>query len=228
MRLRLGHRKGSWKIQEQMYNRNQYFQENYPLFILRTQIPPLIDLPYTLPLSLHIPCPPLHWQQNRGPEIFTHITETKIKEAGVWTQHLLPNRFHNISSLRIFNQSNAWHIYKVRRLPLSCDLRPTEVTPFYLLWEQVAFKSFLVGLEMCWHVGYPGGKKVYYSSQKYLNVNMCFPIALRLKMINNLKKKKPPQNNEVRERTMRKGGRCLRSEKKSLETHHRHPQIAEG
>jgi len=65
-----------------MYNRNQYFQENYPLFILRTQTSPLIDLPYTLPLSLHIPCPPLHWQQNRGPEIFTHITETKIKEAG--------------------------------------------------------------------------------------------------------------------------------------------------
>ena len=84
-RLRLGHRKGSWKIQEQMYNRNQYFQENYPLFISRTRTPPLIDLPYTLPLSLHTLCPPLYWQQNRGPEIFTHVTETKIKEAGVWT-----------------------------------------------------------------------------------------------------------------------------------------------
>ena len=185
-RLRLGHRKGSWKIQEQMYNRNQYFQENYPLFISRTRTPPLIDLPYTLPLSLHTLCPPLYWQQNRGPEIFTHVTETKIKEAGVLTQQLLPNCFHNIiSSLRIFNQSNAWQIYKVHRLPLSCDLCPTEVTPFYLLWEQVAFKSFLVGLEMCWQVGYLGGKKVYYFSQKYLNVRMCFPVALRLKMINN-------------------------------------------
>lgn len=55
-RLRLGHRKGSWKIQEKMCNRNQYFQENYPRFISRTRTPPLIDLPYTLPLSIHTPC----------------------------------------------------------------------------------------------------------------------------------------------------------------------------
>ena len=32
---------------------------------------------------------------------------------------------------------------------------------------------------------------MFYFSQKYLHVNMCFPAALRLKMINNdLKKKK--------------------------------------
>ena len=65
---------------------------------------------------------------------------------------------------------------------------------------------------------------MFYFSQKYLHVNMCFPAALRLKMINNDLKKK----NQVREQTMKEGGRCLRSEKKSLETRHRHPQIALG
>ena len=146
-RLRLGHRKGSWKIQEKMCNRNQYFQENYPRFISRTRTPPLIDLPYTLPLSIHTPCElgiaVPHCTGNKTEDLrYLHISQRQgSKKLGFEP---------SISSLWIFNQNNAWQIYKIHRVLLSYDLCPTEVTPFYLLWEQVAFKSFLVGLEMCW------------------------------------------------------------------------------
>ena len=165
------------------------------LFAFQEQEPPdalSVAFAYIISLSLHnalwaVRCchPHCSGKKNWASETLTHITELKIREAGIWTQGLLQNQcsFHcAMLSLRVLSQNNSWQIYKVHRLPLFVLYVPPEWPHFTssesrslsnLSWQD---QKFIYNMDN-WGVG----KRIFYSSQEYLNVNVSCPIALRLK-----------------------------------------------